>query len=352
MPRVVDLSTPALVVDAPVFEANLAAAERLVAGTGKTIRPHVKTHRSPALALRQLRRAGAVGVTCATVGEAEAMADAGIDDLLVANEVVSAEKLARLAALATRARVAVAVDAAEPALALAAAATRAGAVVDVLVDLDVGLGRCGVASVEAALDLAARCAGAAGLRFAGLMGYEGRARATEPDRGTRIAAAQRTLAAARARIEAAGLEVRTVSASGTSTLREALRDPTVTEIQAGTYALMEADIDGLGLPFRPALGVVATVISRTGGRAVVDAGRKSISCEYGPPTAPGGAVVRAINEEHTVLAWPGAAPALGARVRLAPSHVRLTFNLHNVAWLVDGDDVVERFAVAARGRSA
>jgi D-serine deaminase-like pyridoxal phosphate-dependent protein len=312
----------------------------------------VKTHRTPGLALRQLTRAGTAGVTCATVGEAEAMAAAGIDDVLIANEIVAPDKLARVAALARRARVGVAVDAAGPAAALAEAAAAAGAVVDVLVDVDVGLGRCGVGSLDEALVLARLVDASAGLRLAGLMGYEGRTRASEPDRAARIATAQATLAAVRARLEAAGLPVGAVSASGTSTLLEALRDPTVTEIQAGTYALMEADIDGLDLPFRPALEVLGAVISRRGARAVVDAGRKTISCDYGPPRAPGGATLAAINEEHSVLDWQGEAPPLGAQVRLRPSHVRLTFNLHDVVWLVDGDEVVERLDVSARGRSA
>jgi D-serine deaminase-like pyridoxal phosphate-dependent protein len=147
------LSTPALVVDLDVFEANVAAMSTLLLGTGKTIRPHVKTHRTPELARRQLGGV-AVGVTCATVGEAEAMVEAGIDDVLIANEVVDPHKIARLVALGRRARIAVAVDDPQPVATLSAEAVRAGATIDVLIDVDILLHRCGVASASDAVSLA------------------------------------------------------------------------------------------------------------------------------------------------------------------------------------------------------
>lgn len=351
MHAVRDLSTPALLVDAAVLEANLVAAERLIEGSGKHVRPHVKTHRTPAIALRQ-QRTGAQGVTCATVGEAEAMVEAGLSDVLLANEVVSPEKIERIVHLAGRASIAAAVDAVEPVLAFSAAARRAGVTIDVLVDIDVGLGRCGVQSGEAALDLAILVERSAALRFAGLMGYEGRLRRSTTDRLGLIGSAFEHLQEAKALMEDAGLEVPVVSGAGTSTLIEALQTPVVTEIQAGTYALMEDDIDGLGLPFRCAASVLATVISRSGNRAVVDVGRKTVGCEYGLPRPPEDAVARSVSEEHTVLEWTGRAPALGETVRLVPSHVRTTFNLHDTAWLVEGDEIVERLDVTARGRSA
>ena len=142
----VSLSTPALVVDLDVFEANIAAMAALLPGTGKTLRPHVKTHRTPELARRQLGGA-AIGITCATVGEAEAMVQAGIDDVLIANEVVDPRKIARLVALARHARIAVAADDPEPVAALSLEAARASTTIDLLIDVDVLLHRCGVASV-------------------------------------------------------------------------------------------------------------------------------------------------------------------------------------------------------------
>ena len=346
-----DLPSPALLVDADRFEANVAAAERLFAGTGTRLRPHVKTHRCSGLALRQLGGA-AHGVTCATVGEAEAMVAAGIDDVLVASEVVSPEKLTRLAALARSARVTVAVDAEEGVRRLSEAATDADAEVGALVDVDVGLHRCGVPTPEAAVALARAVDAAPGLRLDGLMGYEGRLRAADSERPDRLDEVATTLAKAAAAVREAGLPVETVSSAGTSTLREALADPEVTEIQAGTYALWEDDLDGLDLPFAPALSILATVIATAPGRVVLDAGRKEIACDYGPPEclAPAGTLT-AIHEEHTVLRWEASLPPLGGRVRLRPLHVRLTCNLHNHLWLVRGDEVEERLPIDARGRS-
>ena len=348
-----DLVTPRLLVDVDAFEANVGAAEAMFGSTDKRLRPHVKTHRTPGLALKQLGGA-AGGVTCATVGEAEAMAQAGIADLLIANEVIDPGKLARLARLARDARVVVAVDSATGVESLAAAAREAGSTIDVLVDVDVGLGRCGVPDAASAAALARHVTTRPGLRFGGLMGYEGRLRAsTTDDRGERIADAYAQLAEIKSALEATGFDVGTVSSAGTSTLDEALADPTVTEIQAGTYALMEHDLDGLGLPFRPATWVVGTVISRSPGRAVLDVGRKSVACDYGLPLpAADGVSVASVNEEHTTLACDGTPPELGARVLLQPSHVRLTFNLHDRVSLVRGGRVEEELPVTARGGSS
>jgi D-serine deaminase-like pyridoxal phosphate-dependent protein len=224
-----------------------------------------------------------VGVCCATIGEAEAAIDAGITDILLANEFVTTSKLRRIAVLASRARVIVAVDAAEQVVGLSSAAERQGTIVDVLVDLDVGLGRCGVRDVSEACALARTVIHASGLRFSGIMGYEGRVRASVPNRSEKIHQVFRTLAEAKLGLQAAGLEVPIVSGAGTSTLLEALQDPTLTEIQAGSYALMEPDLEPLGLPFRCAVSVVGSVISRSQGCVVLDAGWRSMGCEYGPP---------------------------------------------------------------------
>jgi D-serine deaminase-like pyridoxal phosphate-dependent protein len=358
--QVGDLPSPALVIDLDAFEANLEGVQRLLEGTGTRLRPHVKAHRTPGLALRQLGGVAA-GVTCATVGEAEVMAAAGIDDLLIANEVAAPDKLRRLAGLARSARVGVAVDSLAGVEALGGAARAAGSLLEVLVDVDVGLHRCGVASPEEARDLAAVVERTGGLRLAGIMGYEGRLRAERPGReGTRATGQRsRTLRAAYQRLaktaevlRRSGLEVGVVSSAGTSTLAEAAADQTVTEIQAGTYALWERDLDGLGLPFREAAAVWATVISRSPGLVVLDAGRKSLACDRGlPVVVGGGAVVRDVNEEHTILAWRAGQPPVGARVGLRAGHVPLTFNLHRAVWLVRGDAVVEELPVAAMGCS-
>jgi D-serine deaminase-like pyridoxal phosphate-dependent protein len=346
-----ELPSPALIVDLDAFEANVAAAADIVRGSGTHLRPHVKTHRTPGLAIRQLGP-HTRGVACATVGEAEAMVEAGIDDIFLANEIVAPGKAGRLARLAHDARIALAVDSRRGVEVIAAAADRAGTVIGVLVDVDIGLARCGVRGPNQAVELGRRIAESPRLRLEGLMGYEGRLRADNSERGQRIDRATASLAAVRNAFASAGLPCDTVSSAGTSTLRQAVANPVVTEIQAGTYALMEADLHGLELPFVPALAVSATVISRSAGRVVLDAGRKSISCDYGPPAPLSSqATLTAINEEHSTLQWEGQLPDLGTRIELRPHHVRLTFNLHDEVWLARGDKVIDRLPVAARGRS-
>jgi len=277
------------------------------------------------------------------------MADAGIAEVFIANEVVAPDKLARLAALAARANVTVAVDDAAVAEALGAAARRAGSVVDVLVDIDIGLGRCGVPTPADAATLAGVVAATRGLRLAGIMGYEGRVTTLGAERTAELGRYYDLLAETRAAVERAGFEVGTVSSAGTSTIREAAVDPTITEIQAGTYALMEAGLQDLELPFRHAVSVLATVISRSPAQVVLDAGRKSLACDYGfPRLLDDGGEVSDVNEEHTIVAWPtGTPPPIGARLGLRPGHVRLTFNLHPQVWLARGEEVVDELPVTA-----
>jgi len=345
------LSTPALVVDLDVFEANVAAMASMLHGTGKTLRPHVKTHRTPELARRQLGGA-AVGITCATVGEAEAMVGAGIDDILIANEVVDPRKVARLVALADRARMAVAVDDPEPLVTLSREAARAGATVDVLIDVDILLHRCGIGSAEEAIQLAQAVDRAPGLRLRGIMGYEGRLRPGGADRSDKIVRAYAFLAEVRAALLGAGFPVEVVSAAGTSTLPEAVADSTITEIQAGVYALMEPELLGAGLPFACAVAIRATVISSHPDRIVLDLGRRVVGMEYGAPIPIGFEVRRiAISDEHATIEMADPLPALGSQVDLVPRQIRTTFNLHDHVWVSRGGQLVDCWPVTARGSS-
>jgi D-serine deaminase-like pyridoxal phosphate-dependent protein len=344
-------STPALVVDLDLFEGNIAAMATLLRDSGKTVRPHVKTHRTPELARRQLG-GSAVGVTCATVGEAEAMVEAGIDDLLIANELVDPRKVARLALLGRRARVAVAVDNPEPVATISAEAVRAGVTIEVLIDVDILLHRGGVASAEEAVRLAQAVERAPGLRIRGIMGYEGRLRLNEPDRAARIAEAYERLASIRANLVDAGFPVEVVSAAGTSTLPEALADPVITEIQAGVYALMEPELLNLDLPFRCAVSVRGMVISRHPGRIVLDVGRRVVGMEYGPPVPVGFDATRiSISDEHATIEMDDPLPALGALIDLTPGQIRTTFNLHDHVWVSRGGRVIDRWPITARGSS-
>jgi D-serine deaminase-like pyridoxal phosphate-dependent protein len=345
------LSTPALMVDLDVFDANIAAMETLLWGTGKTVRPHAKTHRTPELARRQLGGA-AVGVTCATVGEAEAMVATGIDDVLIANEIVDAAKLARTAELARHAMVTVAADDPGPVRALSQAALRAGVTVGVLIDVDILLHRCGVASTAEALALAAAIQGSHGLRLAGIMGYEGRVRLSTEKRDERIAGAYATLKDVKSALVAAGFPVEVVSAAGTSTLREAIADPTITEIQAGVYALMEPELLVMDLPFRCAAAVRGTVISRHADRFVANVGRRVVGVEYGPPIPVGVEASHvAVSDEHATVTMAGEPPPIGSTVDFIPAQIRTTFNLHDRVWVTRGGEVVACWTVSARGSS-
>jgi D-serine deaminase-like pyridoxal phosphate-dependent protein len=345
------LSTPALVVDLDIFDANVSAMGELLHGTGKTVRPHVKTHRTPELAKRQLGGAAA-GVTCATVGEAEAMVEAGIGDVLIANEVVDSAKLARIVELARRATISIAADDPEPVEALSRAAARAGVTVGVLIDVDILLHRCGVSSVREAIALARTIESAPGVQLAGVMGYEGRVRLGTEQRDERIAGAYRILGETRAALLDAGFPVEVVSAAGTSTLREAIADASITEVQAGVYALMEPQLLVMDLPFRCAVAVRGTVISRHLDRFVADVGRRVVGVEYGPPVPVGlEAAHIALGDEHATVSMASSPPPLGSLVDFIPGQIRTTFNLHDRVWVSRGGEIVDCWPVSARGAS-
>jgi D-serine deaminase-like pyridoxal phosphate-dependent protein len=344
-------STPALVVDLDTFEANVSAMQSMLAGSATSVRPHVKTHRTPELAKRQLG-GSARGVTCATVGEAEVMVAAGIDDVLIANEVVDGAKLARIASLATGATVTIAADDADAVRALGVLAAQRGVTVGVLIDVDILLHRCGVASIPEAIALAAVIEQTAGLRLTGIMGYEGRVRLNTENRAGRIEGAYQMLRETRDALVNAGHEVGVVSAGGTSTLREAIAEPAITEIQAGVYCLMEPELLVMDLPFKCAAAVRGMVISRHPGWVVADAGRRVIGMEYGPPIPVGiKATNLAISDEHATITMEETPPPLGALIDFIPGQIRTTFNLHDQVWISRAGEIIDCWPVAARGSS-
>lgn len=354
-----EIDTPALVVDLDAFEANLAAMTRAVAGRAR-IRSHAKTHKSVDVARLQVA-AGAVGVCCQKVSEAEILVDGGIADVLVSNEIVGAAKLARLAKLAKRARIGVCVDDAANAREIAAAARTEGSTIDAYVEVDVGAKRCGVPPGEPAVALARVLAGCEGLRFAGLQCYHGSAQhlRTMAERRAAIEASATIARSTRAAIEAAGIACRSVTGAGSGTFAFELASGAWDEIQPGSYVFMDADYArnewAAPLPaFRHSLFVLATVMSRPGpDRAVVDAGHKSASVDSGMPTVwqrPGVSYGRP-SDEHGVLQSSGGAPlpALGERVLLVPGHCDPTVNLHDWYVCVRGGVVEALWPVSARG---
>jgi D-serine deaminase-like pyridoxal phosphate-dependent protein len=352
-----EIPTPALVLDLAALDRNIARMASFFRDGACRLRPHFKAHKTPAIAQRQLAAGACVGLTCATIDEAETVA-AFCQDVLVANEVVSADKCARLAGLAHHTRVTVAVDSPEGLEAIAESARAAGVPMGLLVDLDVGQRRCGVAPGEAAVALAQRIAVTPGVTLRGVMGYEGHVqpvRDRDARRAQAVAAMQQLVTTAEA-IRQVGLLCDVVSGGGSGTYDISGRVPGVTEIQAGSYVLMDTDYAEVGLPFEQAFVVLGTVVSRPAAdRCVVDCGHKSQTKDHGLPGVwdlPG-ARVTGLNDEHaTLFLPPGTEIAIGARVALVPSHTDPTVNLHDVFYVVEGDAVVACWPIAARGYAA
>jgi 3-hydroxy-D-aspartate aldolase len=357
------IETPALIVDLDALERNIARIAAFARESGLRIRPHAKSHRCPAIAAKQVA-AGAVGLCAQTVGEAEALVESGIADVLVTNQVLSPGKLARLAALAERAKVALICDSAEGVAAASRAATQRGVELGALVEIDVGMGRCGVAPGAAARDLASRIADAPHLSFRGLQAYHGRAQhlPRQADREAAIAVAAAAVRATLAALDGAGLSCEIVGGAGTGTFRLEAAAGIWTELQPGSYVFMDreyAEIEGAsGRPepeFEHALFVLAGVISRSETRAVADAGLKSMSAEKGLPLLHGvaDAEVVGISDEHSVVALASGDTrlSLGDKVRLIPGHCDPTVNLHDWIVGVRAGRVEEIWPVAARGAS-
>ena len=349
-----EISTPALVLDLQALDRNIARMARFFAEGACRLRPHFKAHKTPEIAKRQLAAGSCTGLTCATVGEAE-IAAAFCDDILIANEIVVPEKCARVAALARRVRVTTAIDSRHGLEALSRAARDAGARIGVLVDLNVGQGRCGVEPGEAALTLARHANQSDGIVLRGVMGYEGHLQPVRDraERESRTRQAMQGLVSTARQLREAGLPCEIVSAGGTGTYDISGRIDGITEIQAGSYALMDTDYAGVGVPFEPAFWVLGTVVSRPArDRCVADCGHKSTTKDHGLPAVRGvdGATVTSLNDEHATIAVPPESPVtIGERVELLPSHVDPTINLHDVFYVVDGETVIDVWPIAGRG---
>jgi D-serine deaminase-like pyridoxal phosphate-dependent protein len=349
-----EIPTPALIVDVAALDRNIARMAAFFAAGPCRLRPHFKAHKTPEIARRQLAAGSCVGLTCATVDEAEVASDL-CDDLLIANEIVSPDKCARVAALAREIAVTVAIDSAAGIETLAAASRAAGVTIGVLVDVNVGQGRCGVEPGDAAVALARSAAATEGLTLRGVMGYEGHLQPLRDrsEREARARAAMHELVGTARRIRDDGIPCEVVSSGGTGTYDISGRVDGVTEIQAGTYALMDTDYGSVGVPFEQAFFVLGTIVSRPSPeRCVADCGHKSMTKDHGHPSVTGvtGATVTALNDEHAVIAVPASCTlSVGARVQLTPSHTDPTVNLHDVFYAVDGERVIDVWPISARG---
>jgi D-serine deaminase-like pyridoxal phosphate-dependent protein len=343
--------TPAVVIDLDVVERNIARVQAMCDAAGVANRPHIKTHKSPVIAMMQ-REAGARGITCQKIGEAEVMAEAGLDDILISYNILGEQKLGRLGALLAKKKVTVAADNPTVVAGLPQAAAIAGRDLDVVVECDTGRKRAGVATAAEAVALARDIASRPGLSFAGFMLYP-------PEDA--MAETQAFLDAATAGIREAGLKPRIVSSGGTPNLRNLGRIQDVTEHRAGTYVfndrmMLEA---GMARLADCALTVYATVVSRAeADRGILDSGSKTLTSDTGGLEGHGlilehpRAKIARFAEEHGFLDLSACndRPKVGDVVRIVPNHVCVVVNMVDRLVTVKGGEIVGELPVAARGR--
>jgi D-serine deaminase-like pyridoxal phosphate-dependent protein len=349
-----EIQTPALLVDLDRMEANLERMAAFFRSVPAKLRPHFKNHKCPSLAARQLD-AGAIGITCATLCEAECLVQYGVRSILLANEIVDPAKVRRLVELARQVDVMVCVDSEKIADDLARAGRKRQTPISVLVDVDVGLHRCGVPPGDPAVRLA-RAVVEKGLRFRGLMGYEGHVsrKLPGPEKEEAVAAALRPLMETKACLEREGVPVEIVSAGGTGTYSLSGCYPGVTEIQAGSYLLMDTDYRKCCTDFDLSLTMLATVLSKAGKeRIIVDAGLKALSCERGIPIVKDldGLTIRKLTAEHGIIdLQQAAAPVqVGDKIEIWVHYSDATVNLHERIYGIRNGRLEEVFQVAGRG---
>jgi D-serine deaminase-like pyridoxal phosphate-dependent protein len=356
-----DLPTPALVLDREALERNIALMAAFAAARGIALRPHAKTHKSSEIGRRQIE-AGAVGLCCAKLAEAEALADEGLANLHLTSPVVAPGAIARLVALNARIDgLSVVADHPANVRQLDAANAGAGRPLVVFIDVDPGNHRTGVASPEAAVALAAEIAESANLTLAGVQYYCGSQQHIVSFEERRAAIADRTawLVTVLDALRAAGHAIPIVTGGGTGTFLIDAELGVLTELQVGSYIVLDRDYGDCELAvgdapvFEPALFLDATVISANHpGRVTIDAGLKALSPDAGPPEVIGGGTYLFMGDEHgAVLSDEGPRPALGERVTLLPGHCDPTVNLHDAYHVLDGDMVVDIWPVTARGCS-
>jgi len=360
------LNTPALVLDLEMLDRNIAEMASFAKAHNVKLRPHSKTHKSADIAKRQMA-AGALGVCCAKLGEAEALAEGGVESLHITSPVVTPQAIARLVELNGKAKdVMVVVDHPANVDALAAAAEKAGKPLTVIVDIDPGIHRTGVATPDGVVELVKKVVGLKSLKYAGVQFYCGSHQhiLDFKERQEKIAERTEYLKGILAKLDAAGLKPGIITGSGTGTHYIDAKLGVFTELQVGSYVFMDhdynvCDLRGADKPtFEQALQIDARVVSaNTAGMVTVDAGLKAMATEKGPPMilkgAVEGATTRFMGDEHLAVIAPEgqAAPAHGEQVILTPPHCDPTVNLYESFHVVQGDTLVDIWPVTARGRS-
>jgi D-serine deaminase-like pyridoxal phosphate-dependent protein len=360
--RIEDLDTPAVLIDVDVMERNLARAADYARRHGLRLRPHIKTHKIPALARRQLEL-GACGITCAKTTEALAMMACEPPDLLVAYPVLGAPKVERLVELARRTQVTVSLDSAEAARPIAAAARAAGVEIGVLAEMDAGLRRVGVPPGEPVLDLVLELLKLEGLRWRGIAFYPGHIKALDETGRAQLGSLREALWSTVSLLEGRGLKPEIVSGGSTPLLWESHTLPELNEIRPGTYIFNDRNtvLSGACTPQDCAATILVTVVSTAADRIIVDGGSKTFSSDrlalssevtFGEVIGHPSLRFHKMNEEHGFIDLNGSPQQFrpGDRLRIVPNHICVAMNLHERAWGVRGGEVVAEWRVEARGK--
>lgn len=348
-----NLETPTLIVDMDALERNMRLAQDLANANGFALRPHYKSHKSADIARWQID-AGAKGITCAKLDEAWDLAEAGIEDILIANQIIDPAKLVRAASLAKCCHLVICVDNAENIDALEKAAALFDATVYVMVEYDIGMGRCGTRNFDDFISLAKRIDAQKHLVFEGIQAYAGQL-SHEIDARPRAEGSmyyERELQQLKRRLLDAGLSVNQVSGASTGTIGLRGPDTVYTEVEVGTYLFMDTSYDQLQLPFENSLFLLTSVISLAGGLIITDAGCKSLGMDQTPAVFrefPDAAI--SFSEEHSAIPAAGRKAKIGEQLHLIPGHSCTTINMHDFLYLTRGDKVVGKIPVTSRGRS-
>ena len=349
--KINNIPTPALIVDRAIFENNAKKMSELLSGSTLKLRPHYKSHKCATIAHKQIE-GGAVGMTCAKLDEAIDLADSGIEDILIANQITDKQKISRLAHLASACRLTVCVDDKDNVAEIERAAALAGSTVYCLIEFEIGMQRCGIATKEEVAALAEYINTCPHLVYDGIQAYAGHISHTvfESERLEKTKANTEKIKELLSYLDEKGLHAKTLSGGSTGTSLIKANEGLYTELQAGSYLFMDSTYKKLGLPFENSLFILATVVSVSDKLVVVDVGVKSCGMNQGMPVPVGFEVSHIVDsEEHLQLHNPSKRFKVGDRITLIPAHCCSTVNLHDRIYVVEGDRVVDRLLVTARG---
>ena len=349
--KIENIQTPALILDKKILLENIKAMNSLLEGSNMKLRPHYKSHKCDCLAHLQIQN-GAKGMTCAKLSEAIDLADSGIEDILIANQIVDPKKIRRLADLAGDCRLTVCVDDADNIKMLSEAATASGNTIHCLIEYEVGMQRCGVSSKEEVLKLAELIEKSENLVFDGLQVYAGHISHVEnlAEREDATLNNYTKIKDVISFLNKHNISVNIVSGGSTGTAQVKVKDGIYNELQAGSYLFMDATYKNLNLPFENSLFILSTVVSKKNGLTVVDSGVKTCGVDQGMPEIVGNeAELIVASEEHFQLHNLKKPLGIGEKVKLIPGHCCSTVNLFDKIYLVDGDTVVDRILITAKG---